>query len=228
MSVRCLYIIIMPKRKRRPKHSDLGFQVARRLEELREERGMNYSQFARVAGVPRPQHNSWRNDGRVPGGFHLCQIAERLGVTTDWLLGIKDAPKYPTQQRPDNKLVRDLAIYLQREISLRVAVGNPEMSVQIRPDDVQQFLRDTVQQESDRVLQWHPYSVKKQNARSALNELIRGFGANQDKLDQLFEACGWKREQIVRALTYITYGLEDMPSVPQPALAGITMPIVVY
>jgi transcriptional regulator with XRE-family HTH domain len=111
----------MPTKKRHPRNADLGGLIRDRLEELRQEKGLNYTAFARAAGVPRPQYNGWRNDGRVPGGFYLRQLATKLEVTASWLLAIPGAPKYPNQTRADAALSADLEGYLARSIAERLA-----------------------------------------------------------------------------------------------------------
>ena len=129
----------MPTKKRHPKNKKLAEEIRGRLEELRIEREMNYSEFAAAAAVPRPQYNAWRNDGRVPGGFYLHRMAKRLGVTSDWLLCIDGAPKFPRQWRKDTQLEQDLAESIARHVAAELQCDIADVSV-----DGHGALRDTL------------------------------------------------------------------------------------
>jgi len=106
-----------------------------RLEELRRERGLNYSQFARAAGVPLPQYNAWRNSGVVPGGAFLKQMAVTLGVTVDWLLCIEGARKRPGQSLPDVEIEKEVAAYVRGAIAAGLAGASWAQGVSIVPID---------------------------------------------------------------------------------------------
>lgn len=108
-------------KKRIRKHRALANQIRDRLEELRQERGLNYSQFAKAAGVPLPQYNAWRNDGVVPGGNYLKIMAERLFVTTDWLLCVEGAQKRQDQSLPDADVEREIGAYVMGALPARLA-----------------------------------------------------------------------------------------------------------
>lgn len=114
----------MPTKKRQPKNSALAKGVKERLEELRKPGGgpddettMTFSRFALEAGIPRSVYNAWRNSGRVPGGFYLRQVAKSFGVTVDWLLCVRGAPKYRDQWRDDATLEIDLSAAVERALS---------------------------------------------------------------------------------------------------------------
>ena len=49
--------------------------------------GMPSNVMAEILGVKQATVHNWATGGRFPGGAALSRIAERCGVTTDWLLG---------------------------------------------------------------------------------------------------------------------------------------------
>jgi transcriptional regulator with XRE-family HTH domain len=100
--------------------------TAKRLEMLRREADLTLEGFAQTIarrGQESPAHTTcmaWRNGKSVPGGEYLRAIAERYGVTTDWLLGIKDAPQYRDQGRTTDDLAADLAAHVGRAVALHL------------------------------------------------------------------------------------------------------------
>lgn len=61
---------------------------AARFAELRGER--TQAEFAEFLGISRPTVGFYENGERIPDAFVLKQIAERCGVTTDYLVGLSD------------------------------------------------------------------------------------------------------------------------------------------
>lgn len=51
---------------------------------------MSQEEFARFIGMSRPTVGFYENGERVPDALGLCQIAERCGVSSDWLLGLSE------------------------------------------------------------------------------------------------------------------------------------------
>ncbi len=88
-------------KNRRATANPLAKVTAERLEELRRNHSLTVQQFADRCrrepgvGVGHSMIVAWRNGRSVPGGAYLRHIAETFGVTTDWILGIQNAPKYP-------------------------------------------------------------------------------------------------------------------------------------
>lgn len=61
---------------------------AARFAELRGER--TQAEFAEFLGISRPTVGFYENGERIPDAFVLKQIAERCGVTTDYLVGLSN------------------------------------------------------------------------------------------------------------------------------------------
>ena len=62
-----------------------------RLTQLRKENGFNTrSEFAEKLGIPSTTLRNYETDVREPGHTFLKQVAEILGVSVDYLLGLKD------------------------------------------------------------------------------------------------------------------------------------------
>jgi transcriptional regulator with XRE-family HTH domain len=80
-----------------------------RLKSLRGDR--NKAEFARVLGIPAPMYHRYE-DGQVPKENNLRVIAERCGVTIDWLLGREGADSkshrggFLPESPPDSKSSR--------------------------------------------------------------------------------------------------------------------------
>jgi transcriptional regulator with XRE-family HTH domain len=138
--------------KRHPRNKALADKIRDRLEELRREKGLNYTEFATAAGVPRPQYNAWRNSGVVPGGFYLRGMAEKLGVTTDWLLGIEDSPKY-SEMRSREKMQEDMIAKIVRGLMTSPSPGVGGMGEEVN-DVLPAALREGMVRLKAEKVQW--------------------------------------------------------------------------
>lgn len=67
-----------------------------RLKELREQKGQTQAQLAEVLEVSQQAVGKWELDKASPDDKTLIKIADYYGVTTDYLLGYDDAPRYYT------------------------------------------------------------------------------------------------------------------------------------
>ena len=63
--------------------------MGKRIMQLRKEKGYTQEQLAEMMGVSAQAVSKWENDVSCPDISILPQLAERLGVTTDELLGVK-------------------------------------------------------------------------------------------------------------------------------------------
>ena len=63
---------------------------AERLKELREEKGLSYSQLAKEIGVSYVSIGRWERNLRVPNIIDLKKIAEFFGVSADYLIGLSE------------------------------------------------------------------------------------------------------------------------------------------
>ena len=80
---------------------DLAEVIGKRIAAARTRQGWNQTELAKRLGKPR-QHLSVIEQGKQqPRGELLVQLAETLGVSTDYLLGRKDDPSESTPTVPD-------------------------------------------------------------------------------------------------------------------------------
>ena len=102
--------------------SGLGAQIRDRLEQIRLERELNYSQFANATGVKYSLYLAWRNNHATPSSKNVRKLAERLGVTSDWLLGVehKTRPGYEGLATVKS-LEQELSGYVERELVLSLS-----------------------------------------------------------------------------------------------------------
>ena len=207
----------MLTKKRHPKNKALSKVITGRLEELRLELKLNYQHFATAAGVPRSQYNSWRNGGSVPGGFYLCRISERLGVTTDWLLGLEGAPKHPNQWRSETALADDFAEHTARAVATRFSIPVGEVTVDRSRIllDATTAIVDRCQQDADRAGRAWPLARESAHIKTILADLgarARADGAasaagraTDDSYDFIVDATRTNLERVER----LREGVED-------------------
>lgn len=65
---------------------------ADRLRMWREKHGWSQRELARLCGLGEAQVNKYENGQTDPSAKYLKAIAEKLGVSTDYLLGLTDSP----------------------------------------------------------------------------------------------------------------------------------------
>lgn len=61
-----------------------------RLKELREDRGLSYIQLSKAIGVADTTLGRWESGKRIPNIESLILLSQFFGVSTDYLLGLKD------------------------------------------------------------------------------------------------------------------------------------------
>ena len=65
-------------------------KFAQRIKELRKENKLNQQKFAELCQVKQSCISKWERGETIPDIEMLISIAETFGVSTDYLLGIKD------------------------------------------------------------------------------------------------------------------------------------------
>ena len=70
---------------------DRTTEFAERFAKLRMDLRMSQDKFADFLGISRPTVGFYENGKRQPDAFVLKQIAERCGVSADYLLGLPNA-----------------------------------------------------------------------------------------------------------------------------------------
>lgn len=95
-----------------------GDEFRDRLRLLIQDRAPSNRAFARHCGIPAARLSEWLAGEQLPGLPHLRRLADRTGVSLDWLLGGVggESPIYVGQHQSNEDLERDLAIYVRREI----------------------------------------------------------------------------------------------------------------
>lgn len=66
---------------------ELRTTFVRRLDRLRFELRMSQLEFAKLTGIPQPTIWCYLSGSRTPSIGNLCRLADRLGVSVDYLLG---------------------------------------------------------------------------------------------------------------------------------------------
>jgi transcriptional regulator with XRE-family HTH domain len=81
-----LYNIIVRKERMHMANQIFGTRV----KYLREKSGLSMEQLAAKLGVSKSRVNMWENNGTIPRGDVLIQLAKYFEVSTDYLLGNDD------------------------------------------------------------------------------------------------------------------------------------------
>ena len=69
--------------------------MGERIRSVREQRGMNKNQVARALGTSWQHFDHWERGRVEPALASIRRIAEILGTSTDYLLGLRDDPTLP-------------------------------------------------------------------------------------------------------------------------------------
>ena len=70
-------------------HFDLD-KFAKRLRELREEKGMSMMEFSRASDISHTSMHQWEHAKRMPSADTIFRLARFFGCSTDYLIGLKD------------------------------------------------------------------------------------------------------------------------------------------
>lgn len=65
-------------------------EFAKRIKELRKEKGLTLVQIEEATGISRSSICAWENNTRVPNAIAIITLAKFFDVTTDYLLGVSD------------------------------------------------------------------------------------------------------------------------------------------
>lgn len=66
------------------------FLLADRIKSLRENAGLTQAEVARQLGISRSGVNAWEMGLSIPSTQYIVELARKFGVSTDYLLGMKD------------------------------------------------------------------------------------------------------------------------------------------
>lgn len=67
-----------------------GYIFAERLKEIRLEKRLSQSELAAMIGVSQANIARWERGVQNPSGESIYELARQLGVSADYLLGLKD------------------------------------------------------------------------------------------------------------------------------------------
>lgn len=79
-----------------------------RVKDLREKEGLSMEQLATDLGVTKSRVNMWENNGTIPRGDVLVQLANYFNVSTDFLLGNDDNSEISKSNSRLSSLQRNL------------------------------------------------------------------------------------------------------------------------
>jgi transcriptional regulator with XRE-family HTH domain len=166
------------------------FQAAERLELVRLTRGESQTAFARQCGVTTTNMGKYLRGELQPGFDVLIRIAERTGVSLDWLLLGEGgtSPRHRGMTRTRASLEADLAVFLSRQLNDAVREGRiprplpsrnsadaapaPEWGVNGRA-----VLSDAADRVVSAARREHEESLRDQLYRSATRELMQWIPA---------------------------------------------------
>src|SRR5690606_38370640 len=75
--------------------------IGQRIRALRRSKKLTQAQLAKVAGVSSPAVTEWEKDSYLPKAASLEAIANRLGVTTEYILTGKGDPNAMQKEQPN-------------------------------------------------------------------------------------------------------------------------------
>ncbi len=84
--------------------------LIQRLREAREKRGFTQRELAQRCNFGINQINRYENGTSDPPSEYLRTLAQQLGVSTDYLLGLTDEPQgfaVPSEIKPDEREILD-------------------------------------------------------------------------------------------------------------------------
>jgi transcriptional regulator with XRE-family HTH domain len=86
-----------------------------RLREIRERRGISQRELARLCGFSEVMIYRYESGISDPSATNLTVIAEKLGVSTDYLLGLNDSPDGPIDNTELSEVERTIIESFRRE-----------------------------------------------------------------------------------------------------------------
>ena len=78
--------------------------LSKRIHELRSGMGWSQVELARALNVSKQTVSNWENDNIQPSIDMLVRLAKVFGVTTDYLLGLEDAPRLDVSGLSDSAI----------------------------------------------------------------------------------------------------------------------------
>ena len=137
--------------------------LCEKLNELRENQGLNKKEFAKYLGIKYTTYNNYETGLREPSSDFLILVSEKLNVSIDYMLGLKDdrnilhSYKLLSGEYEHIKKYRELDTHgkdmvdtvLQKEYDRVVDIQNAEPKTNRKFDTIAAHARTDVEQTQD-------------------------------------------------------------------------------
>ena len=87
------------------------------LKELRESLGLTQEEFGKSVGVAKTTYNNYEKGERDPKSDFWIAVAQKYGVTIDYLMGYSDDPKKIRKENTPTPSSADARVLTQEELS---------------------------------------------------------------------------------------------------------------
>ena len=87
----------LEKDERTPRDPELRARIAKRVREARMRKGLTIKNVADAVGLTSGSINYWESGGSFPVPENLIRLQEVLGVSLDWLMGLREDEQDPDQ-----------------------------------------------------------------------------------------------------------------------------------
>lgn len=155
-----------PRKVRQRAGGPAGDAVRNRLRRLIGERGESQGAFARACGVSPARVTEWLSGSQLPSADRLRTVAERTGVSLDWLLlgDGGDGPVmrgYRGERRTGEELAADVGLHVLPRVRAAAEAAGAAPSpgtfaalLHVWEADGAAILRDAVEQQTAAFLEW--------------------------------------------------------------------------
>lgn len=111
-----------------------------RLRQLRELRGLGQKEVGAWIGVSDSSIGKYESSARTPNPDAIMTLAEKFGVTSDYLMGISNSPNPPAQSYYHDPEVAQLAQEMHDRPGMRVMFDASRKLSKQSMDEVQKFI----------------------------------------------------------------------------------------
>lgn len=112
------------------------------LKELRESLGLTQEEFGKSVGVAKTTYNNYEKGERDPKSDFWIAVAQKYGVTIDYLMGYSDDPKKIGKENTPTSSSDDAGVLTQEELS-RISAAMDQLNEEGR-ERVVEYAEDLV------------------------------------------------------------------------------------